>query len=110
MPLIFIVEPMIPFSNVPNLFWKKTHVNKLCLNKRDPLMPNLWALWGKDVAFTLVFVSTNCIVFELDYNQTKMYIANIYASTSYLQLRLGFSLMHLMTGHLTLFFACFSVI
>jgi len=50
-------------------------------------MPNLWALWGAEVTFSVIFVSSQCISLELTLQQSSVYIAAIYASNSYITRR-----------------------
>lgn len=47
-------------------------------------IPNLWAVWGSDCTFTVVFASSQCLVLEHICRGTKVYIAGVYASTSYI--------------------------
>jgi len=85
--LVFIAEPMVEYDSVPAWFWRNIHVSNYCLNNRAPLIPNLWAAWGSDCVYTVIFVSSQCLVLEYICRDTKLYIAGIYASTSYLQRR-----------------------
>jgi len=82
--LVFIAEPMVIYDSIPNWFWNNIRVTKYCLNKREPLTPNLWAVWGPEVDFTVIFASSQCLVLEHVYKGTKTYIARVYASTSYI--------------------------
>jgi hypothetical protein len=82
--LIFISEPMVEYDSIPNWFWRNIHVTNYCLNKRDPLIPNLWAVWGSKYIFKVIFVSSQCLVLEYTCRGTRLYIAGIYASTSYI--------------------------
>lgn len=63
-------------------------VSKFCVNERGPLIPKLWALWQRDVNPSFIFVSSQCIVLEVTCQQATIYVAAIYASTSYLARRL----------------------
>lgn len=85
--LLFDAEPMVQYSSIPSWYWNNINVNNFCLNKRNPLMPNLWALWRTDVSLVVNFVSSQCIVLEGVFNNVTVYIAGVYASTSYLQRR-----------------------
>jgi len=82
--LIFIAEPMIEVSQIPAWYWQSIGVLKFCVNDRHSLLPNLWALWGRDISPSIIFVSSQCIVLEILFQQTTIYVAGIYASTSYL--------------------------
>jgi len=82
--LVFIAEPMVVYDSIPNWFWNNLQVTNFCVNKRDPLIPNLWAVWGTNVSFTVIFASSQCIVLENLCKGTKVYIAGIYAGTSYI--------------------------
>jgi len=53
--LIFIAEPMVPYDSIPPWYWRSIHVTNYVVNSRDSLIPNLWAVWGSDCAFTVVF-------------------------------------------------------
>jgi len=85
--LMFVVEPMINFNQVPAWCWPSIGVSKYCTNNRGPLMPNLWALWGNELLSTVIFVSDQCIALELSCFQSTVYIAAIYASNYYLTRR-----------------------
>jgi len=54
--LVFIAEPMVMYDSIPNWFWNNIRVTKYCVNTREPLIPNLWAVWGSEVDFTVTFV------------------------------------------------------
>ena len=82
--LVFLAEPMVVYDSIPSWFWNNLHVTNYCVNKREPLIPNLWAVWGADVAFTVTFASSQCLVLEHVCNGSTVYIAGIYASTSYI--------------------------
>jgi hypothetical protein len=82
--LIFIAEPMVTYNSIPNWYWRSINVTQYCVNIRDPLIPNLWAVWGADCIFSVIFASSQCLVLEHICNGTKVYIAGVYASTSYL--------------------------
>jgi len=82
--LVFIAEPMVSYASIPNWFSRNVGVHNYCLNNRDPLIPNLWAVWGSDSMYTVIFTSSQCLVLEHIYRGTKIYIAGIYANTSYL--------------------------
>jgi hypothetical protein len=47
--LVFIAEPMVAYDSIPSWFWRNVHVTNFCLNKRESLIPNLWAAWGSDL-------------------------------------------------------------
>lgn len=51
--LIFIAEPMVTYNSIPNWYWRSINVTQYCVNIRDPLIPNLWAVWGLIVFFKL---------------------------------------------------------
>jgi len=85
--LIFIAEPMIEVSQIPAWYWQSIGVLKLCVNDRHSLLPNLWAMWGRDINPSIIFVSSQCIVLEISFQQTTAYVAGIYTSTSYLSRR-----------------------
>jgi len=36
----------------------------ISLNNRGPLLPYLWAVWGSDFVYTVIFVSSQCLVLE----------------------------------------------
>jgi len=82
--LIFIAEPMVPYDSIPPLYWRSIHVTKYVVNSRDSLIPNLWAVWGSDCDFTVVFVSSQCLVLEHICRGIKVYIASVYANKSYI--------------------------
>jgi len=82
--LTFIAQPMVPHDSISIWFWRDINVTHFCVNKRKPLIPNLWAVWGPDTIFTLIFASTQCLVLEHVCKGTEDYIAGVYASTSYL--------------------------
>jgi hypothetical protein len=42
--IIFIAEPMVLFDDVPSWYWNSIGVSNYCLNVRENLQPNLWAL------------------------------------------------------------------
>lgn len=75
---------MVNCNSIPNWYWRTINVTQYCLNIRDPLIPNLCAVWGADCIFTVIFASSQCLVLEHICNGTKVYIAGVYASTSYL--------------------------
>jgi len=81
---IFWVEPMISFSHVPSWYWHNIGVTKSCLNNRGHLLPNLWALLGDEVQAIVIFGSDQCIALEVTCQQSSVYIAAVYANTSYL--------------------------
>jgi hypothetical protein len=81
---IFLAEPMISFSQVPSGYWHNIGVNKSCLNNRGHLLPNLWALWSDEVQVSVIFISDQCIAIEVSWQQASVFIAAIYANTSYL--------------------------
>ena len=39
--LIFILEPTEPHDSIANWLWRNINVTHLCVNKRDPMIPNL---------------------------------------------------------------------
>jgi len=83
--LIFVAEPMIAFDSVPPWYWNSIGVSKYCVNSRENLQPNLWALWGSGVSVVVMFVSDQCIALEITSNQSTIYVTAVYASTSYLK-------------------------
>ncbi|RHN76470.1 putative endonuclease/exonuclease/phosphatase [Medicago truncatula] len=85
---IFLAEPMISFSHVPSWYWHGIGVNKCCLNNRGPRLPNLWALWNDEVPVVVIFNSDQCIALEVTWQNSSVFIAVIYANTSYLYRRL----------------------
>jgi hypothetical protein len=82
--VVFLAEPMIAFDQVPNWYWNSIKINKYCVNNRAQHIPNLWGLWSTEVALVPFFVSSQCIAFEYSYNNAKVYVAAVYAHTSYL--------------------------
>lgn len=82
--LVFLAEPMVVYDSIPTWFWNNLQVTNYCLNKSEPLIPNLWAVWGAEVSFNVIFASSQCLVLEHVCNGSKTYIAGIYASTSYI--------------------------
>jgi hypothetical protein len=42
--LIFISEPMVSYDSIPPWYWRSINVTNYVENKRDPLIPNLWAV------------------------------------------------------------------
>ena len=82
--LLFIAEPMITVSQIPSWYWRSIGVLMFCVNERSPLIRNLRDLWGRDVDPSVVFISYQCIVLEVTCQQNIVYVASIYASTSYL--------------------------
>ncbi|XP_024626586.1 uncharacterized protein [Medicago truncatula] len=85
--LLFIAEPMIDISQIPAWYWHSIGVLKFCVNDRGSLLPTLWVLWGRDISPSIIFVSSQCIVLEILFQQVNVYVAGIYASTSYLSRR-----------------------
>jgi hypothetical protein len=85
--IIFIAEPMILFDDVPLWYWHSIGVSNYCLNVRENLQPNLWALWGKVTLPTVLFVSDQCIVLQVSCQNSLVYIAAVYASNFYLKRR-----------------------
>jgi hypothetical protein len=59
--LFFLAESMITFAQVPSWYWQSIGVTKYGINNKGPLMPNLWALWGKEVNPIVIFVAAQCI-------------------------------------------------
>jgi hypothetical protein len=82
--LIFIAEPMVVHDSIPSWFWNNIQVTNYCVNKREPLIPNLWAVWGSEITFSVIFASSQCLVLEHVCNGIKIYIAGVYASISYI--------------------------
>ena len=41
-------------------------------------------MWGSEITFTVIFASSQCLVLEHVCNGIKIYIAGVYASTSYI--------------------------
>jgi len=86
--LIFLVEPMITFSQVHPWFWQSIGVTKYCINDGGSLMSNLWVFWGRDINPTVIFVSAQCIPMEFSFQQsTTVCIVAVYASTYYMNRR-----------------------
>nr|ABE87589.2 RNA-directed DNA polymerase (Reverse transcriptase); Ribonuclease H; Endonuclease/exonuclease/phosphatase [Medicago truncatula] len=85
--LIFVAEPMIAFESVPPWYWDSIGVSKYCVNGREILQPNLWALWGREVSAIVMFISDQCIALEISCHQSTVYVAAVYASTFYLKRR-----------------------
>ena len=54
--LVFIAEPMVAYDSVPSWFWRNIHVSNYYLNNRAPLIPNMWAVWGSDFVYKVIFV------------------------------------------------------
>lgn len=81
--LLFITEPIIDISQIPTWYWHSIGVLKFCVNDRGSLLPNLWALWGRDISPSIIFVFSQCIVMEILFQPVNVYVAGIYASTSY---------------------------
>jgi hypothetical protein len=81
---MFLAEPMIPFAHVPSWYWHSIVVTKFCTNNRDDLLPNLWAFWGADISPIVIFMSSQCIALEFTCQQASVYVAEIYASNSYI--------------------------
>ncbi|GAU10446.1 hypothetical protein TSUD_420660, partial [Trifolium subterraneum] len=82
--MVFLAEPMIEISQVPTWYWQSLKFDKFCVNNRAPHIPNLWGLWSANVSLVPVFVSSQCIAFEYSFNNAKVYVAAVYAHTSYL--------------------------
>jgi hypothetical protein len=78
---------MISFEHVPSWYWASIGVLKYCMNVRENLLPNLWALWGNEVSTEVLFVSDQCIALEISCHQSTVYIAAVYASIYYLKRR-----------------------
>ena len=78
---------MISFEHVPSWYLERIGVLKYCLNVRENLQSNLWALWGSDTSSTVLFVSDQCIALHVSCHQSLVYIAAIYTSTFYLKRR-----------------------
>ena len=85
--LVFVAEPMVLYGSIPNWYWHSIRVTNYCVNKRDPIIPNLWAVWGSEVLYTVIFASSQCLVMEHVCKGIKIYIAGVYASTSYITRR-----------------------
>jgi len=84
--LIFIAEPMIFIENVPSWYWDSIGVSQFCVNSRDSLQPNLWALWGSET-IAVLFSSDQCIALKISCHQSTVFIAVVYGSTFYLKRR-----------------------
>ena len=82
--MLFIVEPMVSHDSIPIWFWRNINVTQFYVNKRELMLPNLWAVWGPDVTFTVIFASSQCLVLEHVCKGTRVYIVGVYASTSYI--------------------------
>ncbi|KEH15675.1 endonuclease/exonuclease/phosphatase family protein, partial [Medicago truncatula] len=78
---------MIAFESVPPWYWDSIGVSKYCVNGREILQPNLWALWGREVSAIVMFISDQCIALEISCHQSTVYVAAVYASTFYLKRR-----------------------
>lgn len=62
--LVFVVEPMVAYDAIHNWFWRNVHFTNYCLNIREPLIPNLWVVCGSEFVYTVIFVSSQCLVLE----------------------------------------------
>jgi len=63
--LVFIADSVVSYDSIPSWFRRNVHVNNYCLNNRGgPLLPYLWAVWGSDFVYTVIFVSSQCLVLE----------------------------------------------
>lgn len=85
--IIFMVEPMVSFAQIPSWYWPSIGVMKYCTNDRGTSIPNLWALWGTDVIATVIFVSDQCIALEISCFSSTVYLAAIYAHNYYVKRR-----------------------
>jgi hypothetical protein len=85
--IIFLAEPMVSFDQISNGYWRSLKLDKFGVNRRESRLPNLWSLWHSSFHTTiLVFVSDQCMVLEISLT-VKVYVAAIYANTSYLRRR-----------------------
>jgi len=85
--MTFIAEPMIDVSQIPDWYWRSIGVFKFFVNDKGSALPNLWALWRNSSSPIVIFVSSQCIILELSLNNANVYVAAVYASTSYLTRR-----------------------
>ncbi|MCH81020.1 NBS resistance protein, partial [Trifolium medium] len=76
--LVFLVELMIRFDQVPSLFWRSISFDKYCVNDRAPF-PNLWCLWHSSLNPVVLFVSSQCIIIEVLSLNNRNFVAAIYA-------------------------------
>jgi exonuclease III len=82
--IIFLAEPMILYEQVPLWYWRSLSIDKFCVNVRLPHQPNLWGLWGNSLTMVPLFISDQCLAFEISDFNSKVYVAAVYANTSYL--------------------------
>jgi len=75
------------FQQVPSWFWQSIDVTKSCINNRESLDPNLWALWGNALNPIVISVSDRCIGLEIVGPPSSIYMETVYASTHYLNHR-----------------------
>jgi len=74
---------MITVAQIPSWYWTSIGVLNLCVNERGSLILNLWEIWGRDINPYVIFVYSQCIILEVSCHQTTVYVAAVYASTSY---------------------------
>jgi len=78
--LIFVAKPMIAFESVPPWYWDSIGLSKYCVNSRENLQPNLWALLGSGVSATVMFIFDQCIALEISCHQSIVYVVVVYTT------------------------------
>lgn len=84
--LVFIAEPWILISQIPNGFWQSLNLKVFSVNNRENLAPNLWVICSISMQFcdlTVLAISDQYISLSLVLDRQLYFISTIYASTSH---------------------------
>lgn len=81
---IFIAEPWMAKENFPESVWRKLNMKCFAVNDRSSMLPNLWCICSVNLDPSIMVLTDQFVAFSVMIENQKIYIAAIYASTSYL--------------------------
>lgn len=98
--LMFIAEPWITIDNLPNNFLSRLNLKAFAVNDWNCLSPNLCGICLKDLSPDVISVSNQFIAISLLWDGHVIYVATIYACTTYILRRaLWFDLANLQQSY-----------
>ncbi|PNX79890.1 putative NBS resistance protein [Trifolium pratense] len=79
---VFIAEPKIQFEKIHPSFWNNLNLKSIGFNVSNK--PSLWCLCSNNCSPTLVASTSQFCAFQVHIGSNVVYIAAVYASTSYI--------------------------
>ncbi|XP_019460146.1 PREDICTED: uncharacterized protein LOC109359906 [Lupinus angustifolius] len=86
--LVFLAEPMIDKTSIPQWFWTSLNLKLFFENDRGPLIPSIWGLCKMHLAPLIISSSIQQVSMTISIDGKDLFIAAVYGGTTQLLRRI----------------------